>query len=61
MSILLTILILVIVFCLAWYLISIIPLPPPLVGIRWVLFAILIIIAIVVLLGFIPGFHLGLN
>jgi O-antigen/teichoic acid export membrane protein len=59
-SILITILILVIVFALLWYLISIIPFPPPLAAIRWVFYCILIIVAIVVLLGYIPGFHLAL-
>jgi hypothetical protein len=50
MGLLVTILILILIFCLLWYLISIIPLPPPLAGARWVFYAILIIIAIVVLL-----------
>lgn len=59
-SLLITILVLVIVFALLWWLISTIPLPAPMANVRWVLYAILVIIAIVVLLGFIPGFHLGL-
>ena len=54
---LVTIIVLVIVFCLLWYLIGIIPLPPPLANVRWVFYALLIIVAIVVLLGFI-GIHL---
>jgi len=58
MNILLTILVLMIVFCLIWYLISIIPFPPPLAAIRWVFYCILIIIAIVYLLSLLPGFHL---
>ena len=50
MSLLVTILVLVLIFCLLYWLISILPLPPPLVNIRWVLYAILIIVAIVILL-----------
>ena len=57
MSILITLLIFIIIFCLLWYVISIIPLPPPLAGIRWVFYAILCIVAIIVLLDFIPGWH----
>jgi hypothetical protein len=48
-----TIIVLIIVFCLLWYLIGIIPFPPPLANARWVFYAILLIVAIVVLLGFI--------
>ena len=59
MNILLTILVLMIIFCLIWYLISIIPFPPPLAAIRWVFYCILIIIAIVYLLSLLPGFHLS--
>lgn len=51
------IIVLVIVFCLLWYLIGIIPLSPPLAKIRWLFYAILIIVAVVVLLGFV-GIHL---
>lgn len=57
MSVLLTPLILVIVFCLIWYLISIIPFPPPLANVKWVFYCILVIVAIIVLLGYLPGFH----
>lgn len=57
---LVTILVLVIVFCLIWYLIGIIPLPSPLAKVRWVFYAILVIAAIVVLLGFV-GIHLNLK
>jgi hypothetical protein len=56
MELLITLLILAIVFALVWYLISIIPFPPPLANIRWVFYAILILIAIIVLLDFVPGF-----
>lgn len=52
MSLLITILILVIVFCLLWYAISIIPFPPPLANVKWVLYVILIIIAVIVLLNY---------
>lgn len=57
MSILVTLIVLVIVFCLAWYVIGIIPFPPPLANIRWVFYAVLVLIAIIVLLGMIPGFN----
>lgn len=50
MSIFITLLILVIVFVLAWYLIGIIPFPPPMDGIKWVFYAVLVLIAIIYLL-----------
>jgi len=49
--------ILVIVFCLLWYLIGLVPLPPPLANVRWIFYAILVIVAIIVLLGYVPGFN----
>jgi hypothetical protein len=60
-SFLITLFVLVIVFCLLYWLIQILPLPAPLAGVKWVMFAILIVVAIIVLLSFIPGFgfHLG--
>jgi hypothetical protein len=60
LSLFLTILVLIIVFYLAYYLIGLIPFPPPLANIKWVFYAILIIIAIIVLLRFIPGVNLNL-
>ena len=56
MAILFTLLIVLIIVALVWWRIGIIPLPPPLVSFRWVLYAILIIILIVYLLGLI-GVH----
>lgn len=50
---LVTIIVLIIVFCLLWYLIGIIPFPPPLANARWVFYAILVVVAIVVLLGYV--------
>jgi hypothetical protein len=58
LTLLITILILIVIFALLWYAIGIIPFPPPLANLKWVLYVILIIVAVVVLLGFIPGFHL---
>jgi hypothetical protein len=58
MSLIITLLILVIVFALLWWLIGIIPFPPPLANIRWVFYAVLVVIASIVLLGYLPGFHL---
>lgn len=58
MSLLPTLLILAIIFALLWYLIGIIPLPPPLANVRWVFYALLIIVAIIVLLNYIPDIHL---
>jgi hypothetical protein len=55
MSVLVRILIGVLVFCLIWYLITILPLPAPFSNFKWVLYAILIILAIIWLLG-IVGF-----
>jgi len=60
MAILITLLILILIFALIWWLISVIPFPPPLAAVRWVFYCILVIIAIVVLLGYLPGFHLAL-
>jgi hypothetical protein len=51
MSLLVTILIAVLIFSLLWYLISILPLPAPLANFKWVLYVILIILAVVWLLG----------
>ena len=51
MSLLVTILIAVLIFCLIWYLISILPLPAPFANTKWVFYALLIILAIVWLLG----------
>jgi hypothetical protein len=59
MSILLTILIAVIVFALLWYLIGLIPLPAPLANAKWVLYAVLIIVAVIWLLKLV-GVNLGL-
>lgn len=47
MEILIVLLVAVLVFSLVWYLIGVIPFPPPLANIRWVLYAILVLIAIV--------------
>jgi LytS/YehU family sensor histidine kinase len=58
MSILLTLLVYVIIFALIWWLISIIPFPPPIAQARWVFYVVLVIIAIFVLLslvGAVPG------
>jgi hypothetical protein len=60
LSLLLTILVLIVVFYLAYYLIGLIPFPPPLANAKWVLYAILIIIAIIVLLQLVPGVNLKL-
>jgi len=57
MSLLITLIILVIVFALLWWLIGIIPFSPPLANVRWIFYAILVIVAIVVLLGYVPGFN----
>ena len=56
MSILVTVFIYILVFCLLYWLISILPLPlaPP--WIRTVLYVFLILVAIIVLLGFV-GMH----
>lgn len=51
MSLLVTILIAVLIFCLIWYLISILPLPAPLANVKWVFYAVLIVLAIVWLLS----------
>jgi hypothetical protein len=56
MSLLITLIILIIVFALLWWLISAIPFPPPIANVRWIFYVILVIIAIIVLVGFIPGF-----
>jgi hypothetical protein len=56
MSILITLLIAILVFCLIWYLISILPLPAPFANIKWVLYAILIIAAIIWLLHLVKIF-----
>lgn len=58
MNLLITLLVLVIIFSLLYWLIGIIPLPPPMANTRWVLYALLIIVAIIVLLNFVPGIHL---
>lgn len=58
MSLLLTLLILVIIFVLIWYLIGLIPFPPMLANVRWVFYALLVIVAIIMLLNYIPGVHL---
>ena len=57
MSLIITLLIYVLIFAILWYIIGIIPFPPPLVNLRWILYVILCLIAVVVLLGFVPGFH----
>ena len=50
---LVTILIAVLIFCLIWWLISILPLPAPLAQAKWVFYAVLVIAAIIYLLKFI--------
>jgi hypothetical protein len=54
---LITLLIYVLVFCLIWWLISIIPFPPPIAGAKWVFYVVLVIVAIIVLLH-LAGIHL---
>jgi hypothetical protein len=56
MSILVTVFIYILVFCLLYWLISILPLPPAPPWIRTVLYVFLILVAIIVLLGFV-GMH----
>jgi hypothetical protein len=53
----LTIIVAVIIFCLIYWLIGLIPLPPPLAQARWVLYALLVIGAIIFLLN-LAGIHL---
>jgi hypothetical protein len=53
MDLIITLLVAVIVFCLIYYLITILPLPEQLANARWVLFALLILAAIIWLLRFI--------
>ena len=48
-----TVLVYLLVFLIAWYIVSIVPLPPPIAGARWIGYVILCIIAIVVLLSLI--------
>jgi hypothetical protein len=57
MSILITLLVYVLVFCLIWWLISIVPFPPPIAQAKWVFYAVLVIVAIIVLLHLV-GVHL---
>jgi hypothetical protein len=57
LSLLITIVVLVLVFGLLWYAIGLLPLAPPLANVRTVLYIILILVAVIVLLSFIPGFH----
>ena len=47
---LLTLLIYVLVFVLIWWLISIVPMPEPVVKFKWVFYAILVVVALVFLL-----------
>lgn len=55
---LITLLVYVLIFCLLWWLITIIPFPPPPAPqFRWVAFAVLVIVAIIVLLNLV-GVHL---
>ena len=56
-SILITILVFALIFALIWYLIGLLPLPAPLAQLKWILYAILIIAAIIVLLNLV-GIHL---
>jgi hypothetical protein len=60
MSLLITFLIWLAVFCVAAWVISVIPFeraPAPVPNLRWVAYVVLGVFAIVVLLGYIPGFH----
>jgi hypothetical protein len=43
---LIVLLVAVIIFALIWYGIGVIPFPPPLVNVRWVLYVLLILIAV---------------
>ena len=49
---LITLLILIVVFVLLWYVIGIIPWPPPLASFKWVFYVILIVIAVIMLLQY---------
>lgn len=57
MSILITLLVYVLIFALIWWLISIIPFPPPIAQAKWVFYLVLVIVAIIVLLNLV-GVHL---
>jgi xanthine/uracil permease len=46
MGILITLLIGILVFCLLWYLIGMIPFPPPIAQAKWVFYLVLVILAI---------------
>jgi len=50
MSLLITLLVWALVFALLWFFIGIIPLPAPFASAKWVLYAILILVAVVELL-----------
>ena len=45
------------IFALIWWLISIIPFPPPIAQAKWIFYVVLVIVAIVVLLQLV-GIHL---
>jgi len=47
MELLIILLVAVCVFALLWYAIGLIPFPPPLANIRWVLYIILILLAVI--------------
>ena len=57
MSILITLLVYVLIFALIWWLISIIPFPPPIAQAKWVFYVVLVVVAIIVLLQLV-GIHL---
>jgi len=52
-SLLVTLLVLVLIFCLVWWLIGILPLPEPLAKVKWVFYAVLVIFAVIVLLRYV--------
>jgi hypothetical protein len=47
----------VLIFALIWWLIEIVPFPPPIAKVKWIFYVVLVIVAIIVLLQLV-GVHL---
>jgi hypothetical protein len=58
LTLIITLIILALVFSLLWYAIGLLPFQGPAVNIRWVLYVLLILLAVIVLLSLVPGWHL---
>lgn len=60
MSLIVTIIILALVVCIAFWIVSIIPFPPPFEIMRTILYILIGVVVIIYLLSLIPGAHLSL-